>query len=100
MLFLQGRWDTLLSEASPPGAADALDDDAGAPPSQPLQAGFYPVRKSPAPPREPDPSPLMDEADRKAAKSQYALTALGSIRAASAALFAPPDLPPAAPGAR
>ena len=100
VLFLQGRWDVLLANASPTDASptdasptDAATDDAA------TTSPFYPMKKAPKPPAEPDPSPLMDAVDKKAAKAQYALTALSSVRAASAALFAPPDLPPAAPGA-
>jgi len=82
-LFRQGRW----SELRAGGAGAEVRDD------------FYPMRRSPRPPEHTPSNPLVDPDDAKAAKAQYTLTALGSVKAASQQLFSPPNIPPAAPGA-
>ena len=98
LLFRQGRWDELLA-SSPEQALD--DADVDVPPPPPPRADHYPMRRSPshstdaARGRE----QFLDPADRQALRAQYKLTALKSVSAASAQLFSPPSLPPAAPGA-
>jgi len=98
LLFRQGRWDELLA-SSPEQVPD--DADVDAPPPPPPRADHYPMRRSPR--HSTDAAhgrdQLLDPADRQALRAQYKLTALKSVSAASAQLFSPPSLPPAAPGA-
>ena len=70
-LFRQGRWSELRAGGE---GTEACDD-------------FYSVRRSPRPPEHTPSNPLLDPVDAQAAKAQYKLTALGSVKAASQQLF-------------